>query len=201
VQKFPGKRVLFAGDFIMAPIEIALLADGVPANKLYPLDLKRAYASLSKIKPYVLKWATTGAMAPQALVDGDADIASVAQARIAQLKAQGAPVDFEWNQGLSTIDYWAIPRGAKNFKNAMKFIEFAVSAKPMAELCTLMPYGPVNRDAFTYMSQATIRDSASYPGNMRHQIVMNPAWWGQTDASGKTNLETNTEMWNAWEIK
>ena len=201
VKKFPGRRVLFAPTWIMAPIEFALLADGVPADRLYPLDFKRAYESLTKIKPDVIKWATTGSMGPQALVDGEADIASVAHARIVQLKEQGAAVDFEWNQGLSTLDYWAIPKGAKNYKNAMKFIEFAVRAKPVADMCSLMPYGPVNKRSFEYMTPEKIRNSASHPENMKNQVVMNPEWWGQTDASGKTNVQKNLELWNAWILK
>ncbi|RVA22748.1 extracellular solute-binding protein, partial [Mesorhizobium sp. M7A.F.Ca.US.001.01.1.1] len=48
-KKFPGKRTFYKWS---APgvIEIALLADGVPADKLYPLDLDRAFKKLDTIK-------------------------------------------------------------------------------------------------------------------------------------------------------
>src|SRR5205823_4902485 len=100
----------------------ALLADGVSPQRLYPLDLDRSYRSLSKIKPHVVKWATTAAMPPQALLDGEAVMASASDSRIAQLREQGAPVDFDWNQGVFTADFWAIPKGAKNLANALKFM-------------------------------------------------------------------------------
>src|SRR5262249_10990776 len=42
-KTFPGRRMFPAGDYTVNPIEAALLADGVSAEKLYPLDLERAY--------------------------------------------------------------------------------------------------------------------------------------------------------------
>lgn len=201
VKRFPGPRVLHAGSYVMTPVEYGLLADGVPPDKLYPLDLERAYRTLTKIKPHTVKWATSGTAGPQALVDGEADIASVSHGRIVQLKEEGAPVDFEWNQGLIQFDYWAIPKGAKNYKNAMKFIEFASRAKPLADLCKLLPYGSVNRRSVEYMTQEEARKLASHPDNLSKQIFFNYEWWGETDASGKSNVEKNLEMWNAWITK
>src|SRR3954451_8534991 len=49
VEKFPGKRALSANARQM--LEIALIADGVPADKLYPLDVDRAFKKLEQIKP------------------------------------------------------------------------------------------------------------------------------------------------------
>ncbi len=43
LKKFPGKRIFPAGDYEIEPMEPALLADGVAPDKLYPLDLDRAY--------------------------------------------------------------------------------------------------------------------------------------------------------------
>lgn len=38
----------------------------------------------------------------------------------------------------------------------------------------------------------------SYPENLQKQVALNAAWWALTDASGKSNVERNNEMWNAW---
>ncbi|TKB33897.1 MAG: extracellular solute-binding protein, partial [Mesorhizobium sp.] len=54
VVKYPGVRTLPTGEYgEFGPWEEALLADGVPADALYPLDIDRAFASLDKIKPYI----------------------------------------------------------------------------------------------------------------------------------------------------
>src|SRR5947209_8618991 len=50
VQKFPGRRSLCISDPPRTLI-FALLADGVPADRLYPLDLDRAFKKLEQIKP------------------------------------------------------------------------------------------------------------------------------------------------------
>jgi putative spermidine/putrescine transport system substrate-binding protein len=39
-------------------LEIALLADGVAPDKLYPLDLDRAFKKLDTIKKNTIWWAT-----------------------------------------------------------------------------------------------------------------------------------------------
>jgi putative spermidine/putrescine transport system substrate-binding protein len=198
VKRFPGPRVLHAGNYEVPPIEYALMADGVPPDKLYPLDFDRAYRSLTKIKPHVAKWSTSGSAGPQALVDGEAYVAAVSHGRIPQLKREGAPVDFEWNQGLLQLDYWAIPKGAKNYKNAIKFIEFASRAKPQAEMVKILPFGPVNRQAFQHLTPEQARELASHPENMQRQVLYNFEWWAETDASGKSNIEKNIELWNSW---
>src|SRR5581483_2007722 len=47
VKRFPGRRSMIG--FAYGPMEQALLADGVPRDKLYPLDVKRALAKLDEI--------------------------------------------------------------------------------------------------------------------------------------------------------
>src|SRR5215470_6998214 len=52
--KFPGPRTMPAGSGGLAPdLEAATLAAGVPLDKIYPIDIDKAYASLAKIKPAV----------------------------------------------------------------------------------------------------------------------------------------------------
>jgi len=53
--KFPGKRTFYKWS---APgvLEIALLADGVAPDKLYPLDLDRAFKKLDTIKGDIVWW-------------------------------------------------------------------------------------------------------------------------------------------------
>jgi len=57
-------------------IEEALLADGVAKDKLYPLDIDRAFRSLDKIKKDVAVWWTGGAQTSQMLKTGEVDMSS-----------------------------------------------------------------------------------------------------------------------------
>lgn len=196
VEKYPGPRMIDAGDWVVPPLEYALLADGVSADQLYPLDMERAYQSITKIKPHVSKFSTSSAMPPQALVDGEVSIAAATLGRIVRLKEDGAPVDFEWNQGLIQFDYWVIPKNAKNYENAMRFIEFATRPEIQAALVEIQPLGPVNMRAFEHLSDERARVLPSYPDNLKKQILLNAEFWSAKDASGKSNLEKNTELWN-----
>lgn len=72
LQKFPGKRAVW--QYPVTVLESALLADGVPMDKLYPLDLDRAFAKLDTIKGSIVWW-TKGAQPAQMLSTGEADIA------------------------------------------------------------------------------------------------------------------------------
>lgn|SRR6266540_1705753 len=62
VKKFPGKRTLPYCDVLEGawPLpEAALLADGVAADKLYPLDIPRAVKKLQELAPNVVWWRNT----------------------------------------------------------------------------------------------------------------------------------------------
>lgn len=198
VAKFPGPRILDAGNTSVPPLEYALLADGVAPDKLYPLDVARAYRVLSRIKPHVVKWTTTAAMQTEALATGEAVIGPATLGRLQALKEGGAPVDFSWNQALIQYNYWAVLKGSKNAKNAMKFIEFASRAEAQAELAKRQVLGPMNRDAFKHLPAERARLLPSHPDNLKVAVHLNPAWWAEMDAAGKSNIEKNNALWNAW---
>ena len=55
VKKFPGSRSLCLS-YSPRTLIFALLADGVPRDQLYPLDIDRAFKKLDQIKPHVKVW-------------------------------------------------------------------------------------------------------------------------------------------------
>ena len=80
--------------------ETLLLADGVPADKLYPLDLDRAFKKLDEIKPHITVWWTSGAQSAQLLNDGEVDMVMAWNGRVSALTKEGAKVAFTYNQGI-----------------------------------------------------------------------------------------------------
>jgi putative spermidine/putrescine transport system substrate-binding protein len=69
-RKFPGDRAMTGtGAGGWPELEFALMAAGVPADKLYPLDIDKAFASYDEIKKAVVKWWDTGAVPVQLLTD------------------------------------------------------------------------------------------------------------------------------------
>ena len=107
-RKFPGKRTLYKWS---APgvLEIALLADGVQPNKLYPLDLDRAFKKLDTIKGDIVWW-SGGAQSQQLLASGEAPIGMFWNGRLHALEQTGVPVGISWNQNLTAADMLVIPK-------------------------------------------------------------------------------------------
>lgn len=200
-KKFPGPRVLDGGMSGIPPIEMALLADGVAQDKLYPLDFKRAYSSLSRIKPNVAVWANAraaSAMAVEALSSGEAVMGPVQQGRIQQAKDEGAPVDYVWDQALTGYTYWIVLKGSKNAQNAQKFVEFVSRPESQAALAKLAYIGPLNAKAFALIPPERAKLLPSDPANKAKTIPLNERWWTEKNAAGKSNVEVNLSLWNQW---
>ena len=53
IKAFPGPRTLADMASGAPDLEFALIADGVPPDKLYPLDIERGFKSLSRVRPAV----------------------------------------------------------------------------------------------------------------------------------------------------
>ena len=77
-KKFPGPRTL--RDSPVDNLEFALMADGVAPDKLYPLDIDRAFKKLDAIKPHISVWWKTGAQSAQLLVDKEAIMPNASRA-------------------------------------------------------------------------------------------------------------------------
>jgi putative spermidine/putrescine transport system substrate-binding protein len=199
--RFPGPRILTAMDFDPAPLEIPLLADGLTPKGLYPLDIDRAFRALDRIRPNVAKWAGTGVDASSLLASGEVVVGNASTGRILSNRDQGAPVNVEFNQALLYADVWVIPRGAKNYGNALRFLEFASRARNQALFAAIYPTAPANRGAYRYLSTAQASRLPTSPENVSKVLVVDAEWWAQTDSSGKSNAERVAERWRQWVLR
>jgi putative spermidine/putrescine transport system substrate-binding protein len=147
-KNFPGGRTFNFQGGIAPQLEAALLADGVPVDKLYPLDVERAWRMMDKLKPIVAKWYTSHAQAIQLLSAGEASVGNTIGPRGITAKKAGAPVDVEYNQGKLASDNWCLVKGVRNKKVAMEFINTALDPKMQASIAQKVPYGPSNTGAF-----------------------------------------------------
>jgi len=190
VQKFPAVRCMRAAAF--DNLEIALMADGVPFDKIYPIDIDRAFKVMSRIKPHVKVWWSVDAQPVQLLTDGEIDLTTLSAARIIALRdKEGAKADCEWNQGIVHMDWWTVPRGAKNKEGAMQFINFTMQAKPQAAMSMQVPFGPTNRDALALLEAKVIKNLPTSPDNLKRQLVSDRNWYAE-------NLTKAEERMKAW---
>ncbi|EJZ20003.1 ABC transporter substrate-binding protein (plasmid) [Rhizobium sp. Pop5] len=188
--KFPGKRTFYKWS---APgvIEAALLADGVPADKLYPLDLDRAFKKLDTIKSDIIWW-SGGAQSQQLLASAEAPFGSVWNGRMTALAATGIKVETSWEQNITAADALVVPKGSPNVEAAMKFIALATSAEPQAALAKATGYAPINIDSAKLMDPETAKTLPDQQTASQVNADMN--YWAQ-------NRDAIGEKWYAWQAK
>jgi putative spermidine/putrescine transport system substrate-binding protein len=177
VKKFPGRRSL--RNHPLATLEAALMADGVPPEKLYPLDVDRAFRKLEEIKPYITVWWTSGAQSAQLLNDGEVDMVMAWNGRVSALTSEGAKVSYTYNQGILQSTSLCILKDAPNRETAIRFLNEAVDPVHQANLPLLIDYGPGNPKAFEtgVIKPERAKELPSAPENAARQALMSYAWW------------------------
>lgn len=190
LTKFPGKRTFYKWS---APgvIEIALLADGVPADKLYPLDLDRAFKKLDTIKPQIVWW-DSGAQSQQLIASGEAAFGQLWNGRVFALEQDGADVGVSWNQNMTAADVLVIPKGSKNKASAMKFLATATSPKSQAMFAEASGYAPINTAAKAEMPADIVKSLPD--AYVDGQIDLDMRYWAE-------NRDAIAERWYAWQAK
>lgn len=196
-KKFPGVRSLSTAT-VYGALEEALIADGVPVDKLYPLDLDRAFVSLDKIKPHVRKWWNNGSEILQMMRDGAADVAQIFDGRAVFLIDQGAPIAIVRNQSKSYWDYMAIPKGSPNVVNAQKFLETLSRSERQADFAKIYPQAPSNRNAYKHLPENIARKLCTYPEYASQSFNWDKKWLQVVGADGQTNRQRIVNRWNQW---
>ncbi|MGE0237819.1 MAG: ABC transporter substrate-binding protein [Parvibaculaceae bacterium] len=189
--QFPGRRALPKCEKIVdgGLLEGALMGDGVPQDKVYPIDMDRAFAKIAALKPHVGRWWIAGADAPQSLIDGEVDMAAAYNGRIFGAKKDGAPLALSWDQSLLQYDYWVIMKGSPNKENAEKFLAYISRPQPQADFAQAISYGPVNTAAFDLVPKDLLSILPGAPELAKKQLFQNYVWWNEADATGKTNWD------------
>ncbi len=187
LKRFPGDRALWKK--ASETLEVALLADGVALDKLYPLDVPRALRSLDTIKSQV-SWWESGAQCAQLLIDGDASAGLAWNGRLQGPKQSGAPVDFTYDQALFLSDAFFIPRGAKNKRESMEFIAFCLEVDNQANFAKRIPYGPVRIAAMEQLDPARQALMPSWPANFSKGVMIDAAWWADHGADAVDKFNT-----------
>jgi len=189
VKKFPGPRGMYnAPTYIL---EFALIADGVPKDKLYPLDVPRAFKSLDRIKPDVKVWWSQFPQPGVLLKSGE--ITMTPWTRSISFIQEGEPLGISYDGAALTYEAWVVTKNAPNPENAMKFINWALQAKPQADLTKYVAFGPTNAKATPFVDPKLRPLLSSDPENVKKGFLLSGDWWGP-------NLDKVNEKWNEWRL-
>ena len=155
LEKFPGRRGMKRTP--EANLEFALLADGVPKEKVYAtLDteagVRRAFRKLDTIKEHIVWW-ETAAYPPQMLADGEVTMTTAANGRIFNAQVlEGQPFVILWDSQILNTSGYGIVEGTRNREAAIRYLKFASTARSMADLGRYIAYSPTRRSAMPLIS-------------------------------------------------
>lgn len=192
VEKFPGKRAY--RNSVAGALEPALMADGVPADKVYevlstPEGIDRALDKIRELKPHIAVWWSSGAQHAQLMVDGEVDMVTGWNGRFDVAAKDGAAVKYTFNEALLDYDCYAIAKGAPNKDLAMKFLAEIVKPQYQAEFTKYITYGPTNIKAYELglIEEEYAKRLPSHPDNAARQLPINLQWYidNEADASAK----------------
>jgi len=190
VKKFPGARSM--RNHPTDNLEFALIADGVPKDKLYPIDFDRAFKKLDQIKPAVTVWWSTGQQPAQLLLDKEVVLATGWNGRFYDIIKKGAPIEIEWNEGALKQGSFIIPKGAKNLYWAQKMLVELAIPQQQAVYASELGYPGLNLESLNYVD-AKVKPylPTQY---LDKQFWISDAWYADNGAKAQ-------ELWNAWMLK
>jgi putative spermidine/putrescine transport system substrate-binding protein len=173
-KKFPGHRGL--ADYPAFTLPIALLADGVAPNQLYPLDINRGFKFLEAHKKDVTVWWSAGAQPPLLLSSGELDYSMVWSGRIVTV-ADKNHLKFNFNQGLLDLAYIGIPKGAPHYCEALAFLAEVSQPVNQAKAAETLPYtGPaLGIDKFLPKNHLDWFPTSTV--NYSKQALQDAKWW------------------------
>ncbi|MCW3474677.1 ABC transporter substrate-binding protein [Limobrevibacterium gyesilva] len=191
VQRFPGPRMLTDMAAGAPSLEFALLADGVPRDKLYPIDLDRALAMMTRIRPQIRKFWDTGALSAQMLFDKEVVLGSIWNGRLQTVIDKGAPLGMEWQENMIQVQALAIFKDSPNMENAQRLIDFQMQPQVQAGYSRDLMYGPTVKKAFNLLPKDALDRAPGGPQSRETGFYQNVIWW-------EDNRERVNRAWSRW---
>ena len=204
LQKFPGTRSLQKSPIFN--MEWALLADGVPVDKVYETlsteaGIERAFAKLDTIKDSAIWW-SAGAETPQRLADGEVVIGSTYNGRLFSLiEEKKQPVAIMWDWQGFDLDGWIVPAGLPPEREAavLEYLRFATDTQRLADQAKWISYGPARKSSAPLVGKHAdlgiemAPHMPTDPKNAKNTILNNYEWW----ADNQDDLNSRFQAWLA----
>jgi len=194
IKAFPGTRTLADMASGAPNLEIALIADGVPMDKVYPIDIERAFNSLSRIRPAVPKFWDTGALAAQMLADKEAAMGVIWSTRVQVAADGGASLAAQWNQNQILAQAYGLTKGTRNAAAGVKFIDYSLSPEVQARWLNAYKAVPVNQKAYPQTAPQLLDPATKLPWTKSKGFRDDINWWA-------ANRSKVSEYWSKWVLR
>ncbi|MBA0124262.1 extracellular solute-binding protein [Haloechinothrix sp. YIM 98757] len=193
VEDFPGPRCIH--EQALYNLEIALAADGVGADEMYPLDVERAIGKLDELAPHIATFWNAGAESIQLVADGECVMSTVWNGRPFGAQSED-DIDYlgvAWDSGIMASSYWVIPRGAPNPESAYALLATYQLPEVGASTANQVGYGNTNTATDDLINEDARPFVATYGPNMDVVTVQDEQWWYE-------NGESAEERFSKWRL-
>ncbi|MEX1108145.1 MAG: ABC transporter substrate-binding protein [Dongiaceae bacterium] len=183
VEKFPGKRALYK--WMNGVLEGALLADGVPVEELYPLDVDRAFKKIDELKPHIASFWGSGAEVQQMLREREISMGMIWNTRATLVREDtNGEVDWSFDNAIYFPSTWAVIKGnPAGPETAMQFIASCQDPESQVELLKAYGAGPANPAAHALVPDEFKAIDCSSPENVAKQIQTSIDWYAANYAA------------------
>ncbi len=174
-KDFPGKRAIYK--WLVGSLEAVLIGSGVDPAKLYPLDVKKAFALIKEHKDQFVLWGG-GAESQQIFRGGDVVMGCIWNTRASILdRDTSGKLTWSWDHGIISPGVLPVlvdnPAGPAVFD----FIASTQTPERQIELLKLLGNGPANPRASAQLPPDLQRIDCGYEPNYRRQIPIDSAWY------------------------
>jgi putative spermidine/putrescine transport system substrate-binding protein len=201
-KKFPGPRAISGS--AKYNLEMALLADGVPAKQVYavlstPDGIARALRKFDSIRESIV-WLGEGDTPAKALADGRAVFAVMLNGDLFDAQIGGRDLGVIWDGQPVEFDVFVVPRGNPRKEMAFDYIRYATGTERLGALASWVPYGPARKSARALVGSNPDLKVAMAPfqpttgARFASAFPINDEWWRSHGADAET-------LWRAWLAK
>ncbi len=203
LERFPGKRAISV--FPQANMEMALVADGVPPERIYEelsteAGIDRAFRKLSSLKGELVFW-SAGEEPIEMLRSGEVAMATAYSGRSGSAALRGETFIKTIFDGQVLEEEWfVIVKGAPGIENAKRFLAHVSEPEQQAAQARWIPYGPMRRSALAiieegepwfHTSENILPHLPSTTSRLNRSVIADADFWAQNGA-------TLTERFAAW---
>ena len=176
VDKYEGKRTMYK--WMSGAPEAALLADGVPMEEIYPLDMDRAMEKILSIEDHVIYWGS-GAESQTMFLDEEVIMGNIWQTRASVIERDTeGRATWTWDQAIACPAGWVIP--GKNPAGAEwgnRWLAHLQDPELQIQVMDCYGQGPANPAALDLMTPEQRRLHPAAPENLEVQLLSDQEYW------------------------
>ena len=174
-KDFPGKRAIYK--WLVGSLEAVLLGAGVEPDKLYPLDLDKAFGLIRDHKAEFVLWGG-GAASQQIFRDNEVVMGPIWNTRAKLLDEEtGGKITWTWDNGIIAPGVFPVIAGNPAGPKVFDWIASTQAPERQVSLLDTLGQSPANPAADALLSEAQKKASCSYGPNFARQIPINSGWY------------------------